>query len=209
LRKVLDSVDNRFLALCLDGAAVTISVDSSQLSADGRRKYNFVSWSDGLARTHVVTLRAAGAQLTANLSRQFQASCAVVGGGAVSASPGAGASGAFANDGDSVTLTAMPAPGKVFSNWSGDTTALAPTLSLRMTRPWTVTATFIDPLTVDAVVTQYIARTGTLSSDQIRYLDLTGNNNGRLDIGDIMAWLDRTGLPLSEAQHQRLAAGRR
>jgi M6 family metalloprotease-like protein len=207
--KVRDSAYNRFQDLFLDGDTVTISADSSQLSTDGRRRYRFVSWSDGLARSHVVTLTASGNLFTANLSRQFQLSWAVVGGGAVSASPGAGASGAFANDGDSVTLTATPAAGKVFSNWSGDTTALVPTLTLRMTRPWTVAATFIDPLTVDAVVTQYIARTGTLSSDQIRYLDLTGNNNGRLDIGDIMAWLDRTGLPLSATQRQRLAAGGR
>jgi M6 family metalloprotease-like protein len=207
--KVRDSTYSRFQDLFLDGDTVTIAADSSQLSSDGRRKFRFVSWSDGGARSHVVTLTAAGSVFTANLSRQFLIAYAAVGGGAIGATPGADASGTFAADGDSVTLTATPAAGKVFANWSGDTTALSATLQIRMTRPWAVTATFIDPLTVDAVVTQYIARTGTLSPDQIRYLDLTGNNNGRLDIGDIMAWLDRSGTPVSGAQRQRLAAGAR
>ncbi|MFI5213368.1 MAG: M6 family metalloprotease domain-containing protein [Gemmatimonadales bacterium] len=207
--KVRDSAYNRFQDLFLQGDTVTIAVDSVQLSADGRRKYRFVSWSDGLAIRHVATLSAAGGVITANLSRQFLITYGTVGGGAIAAAPGAKASGTFAADGDSVTLTATAAAGMVFANWSGDTTALSPTLQLRMTQPWAVTATFIDPLTVDAVITQFIAHTGTLSADQIAYLDLIGNNNGRLDLGDIMAWLDRSGAPVSAAQRQRLAAGAR
>ncbi|MFI5279318.1 MAG: M6 family metalloprotease domain-containing protein [Gemmatimonadales bacterium] len=207
--KVRDSAYNRFQDLFLDGDTITIAADSSQLSADGRRKDRFVSWSDNGPRSHVVTLSATGGVITANLSRQYMITYAVVGGGSIMASPGASASGSFAADGDSVTLAATASSGKVFANWSGDTTTVSSTLQLRMTRPWTVTATFIDPLTVDAVVTQFLARAGTLSSDQIAYLDLIGNHNGRLDLGDIMAWLDKSGTPVSAAQRQRLAAGSR
>jgi hypothetical protein len=33
----------------------------------------------------------------------------------------------------------------------------------------------------------------TLGADQLRFLDLLGNRNGRLDVGDVRAWLLDTG----------------
>ena len=42
---------------------------------------------------------------------------------------------------------------------------------------------------VDAVLTG----AAKLTADQVRYLDLNGNRNGQLDIGDLVAWLDKMG----------------
>jgi len=44
----------------------------------------------------------------------------------------------------------------------------------------------------DAVVEQLLG-TGSLTQEQTRYLDLQGNRNGKLDVGDVRAWLLRTG----------------
>jgi M6 family metalloprotease-like protein len=43
-------------------------------------------------------------------------------------------------------------------------------------------------LAAEAVLDQVLG-TGTLSPDQVRFLDLLGNGNGRLDVGDLRAWL--------------------
>lgn len=44
-----------------------------------------------------------------------------------------------------------------------------------------------------AAVIDQLLGAGTLSPDHVRYLDLQGNRNGRLDVGDVRAWLVRTG----------------
>ncbi len=46
---------------------------------------------------------------------------------------------------------------------------------------------------IDAVLDQLLKVAGSLNGDEIRYLDLLGNRNGRLDIGDFRAWLISTG----------------
>ena len=49
-------------------------------------------------------------------------------------------------------------------------------------------------LAVTAVVDAVIAPQATLDADERRYLDLQGNRNGRVDAGDVRAWLQRQGL---------------
>lgn len=43
------------------------------------------------------------------------------------------------------------------------------------------------------VMGQLLGTGGTLSADELRYLDMIGNGNGRLDVGDVRAWLIETG----------------
>jgi hypothetical protein len=49
------------------------------------------------------------------------------------------------------------------------------------------------------VFRELLTPNGTLTPDQLRYLDIIGNNNGRFDIGDVVAWLDKTGGAASAA----------
>src|SRR5919197_3866970 len=54
------------------------------------------------------------------------------------------------------------------------------------------------------VVAQLLGPTAPLTADQLRYLDLLGNNNGSFDIGDFLAWVKTTGAPLTAVMLQAL-----
>ncbi len=45
------------------------------------------------------------------------------------------------------------------------------------------------PVLQAQMVLDQLLGTGTMTSDEIRFLDLIGNSNGRVDIGDVRAWL--------------------
>src|SRR5215203_5502845 len=45
------------------------------------------------------------------------------------------------------------------------------------------------PLLQAQQVLDQLLGTGTMTSDEVRFLDIIGNNNGRVDIGDVRAWL--------------------
>ncbi len=71
-------------------------------------------------------------------------------------------------------------------------------------------------LATSVVVGQLLNGTGTLTIDELRYLDLLGNNNSGFDVGDFLAWVQATGAPLtaavaaqSVARPARRAGGRR
>jgi hypothetical protein len=52
------------------------------------------------------------------------------------------------------------------------------------------------PLNVAAVLPRLLDPAGTtLTSDELRYLDLLGNNNSQFDVGDFKAWVDASGAP--------------
>jgi M6 family metalloprotease-like protein len=48
-------------------------------------------------------------------------------------------------------------------------------------------------LTTAGILTALLGTGGALSADEARYLDLLGNRNGRYDVGDFRAFLDKTG----------------
>jgi hypothetical protein len=48
-------------------------------------------------------------------------------------------------------------------------------------------------LVTAAVVTRLLTGSGTLSADELTYLDLLGNKNARFDVGDFLAWVQATG----------------
>jgi M6 family metalloprotease-like protein len=180
------------------GSTHTIAIDSAQLSGDARTQYQYVSWSDGGARSHTITVSATGATYVAQVAVQYLAQVAVLDGGSVSATRTIDpTNGTFLAAGDSVTLTATPAAGQSFLGWSGDTTAGGAALKLRMARPFTVTAIFASPADV---VNELLAGSAPITPAALQLLDQLGNGNGRFDLGDLVAWLDRNpGLATSPA----------
>ncbi len=62
---------------------------------------------------------------------------------------------------------------------------------------------------LDAVVHQLLRLDATLTQDQVRYFDLLGNRNNKLDLGDFLAWVKATGIkPSAEVMARVLAAPR-
>jgi len=168
------------------GDTLTVAADSAQLSGDGRTQYLYSSWSDGGARTHVATMNSAGLTLTAALGRKFRVVYAAVGPGSVTATGGT-ASATFIDQGDSVTLTAVPSAGASFVGWNGDTATQNTSVKLRMARPYTVTASFQLALAVqDSALGGSIM--GTPYQDTIKVVGGTGTHvfallNGTLPPG--------------------------
>jgi M6 family metalloprotease-like protein len=190
-----------------DGDTLTVSMDSVQQAAGGRATFLFRSWSDGGARTHVASGSSAGATITAQMAAAYLVRDSVAGGGTITSSvPIAAPGGSLVAGGDSVVLTAVPASGQAFVGWTGDTTASAAALVLRVVRPYAVTANFAA--TTD-VVTQLLTGTSGLTAAQLATLDQLGNDNGRFDLGDFVAWLDRNPGVLSAAAAARVLGSAR
>jgi hypothetical protein len=69
-----------------------------------------------------------------------------------------------------------------------------------MGRPYRITASFLAPLATGDVVAQLLTGTSPLTPTDLSALDVLGNNNGRFDVGDFLAWVKATGAPLTTAQ---------
>jgi len=193
-----------FRDLLDDGSSHALNF-TNQVSADGRRQFRFLSWSDGLAQSHSIVGSLAGTTITANLSSDYKLIATAATGGTIAADTNVDLAGAFIPSGRAVTLTATAGAGNSFSGWSGDTTTSNAVVVLPMGRPYTVTANFLGALTTADVVAQLLGPTQPLTIAQIQYLDQHGNNNGVFDIGDFLAWVKATGAPLSPAVLQALA----
>jgi hypothetical protein len=65
-------------------------------------------------------------------------------------------------------------------------------------------------LVADDVVAHLTGVRQSLSADELTYLDLVGNRNSRLDVGDFLAWVDATGGAASAEMMRRVleAAGK-
>ena len=183
-----------FRGIFADGSTHTIAMDSAQTSANGRVRYLFASWSDGLARQHTITGASAGASYTADVIHRYLFQITVLGGGSVSATRTIDPAGSFLAEGDSVTLTPVPAVGSAFVGWSVDTVTGAHVLALKAVRPYSLVATFAG--TAD-VVRQLLTDRSSLTAGQLVVLDGLGNNNRQFDVGDFVAWLDRNAGVLS------------
>ncbi len=178
------------------GDTATVGIDSVQTDGAGTARYRFVSWSDGGARTHLVTTTAPrDTTLTAAVARSFVVSWTTAGPGSVTAAPGTASSGAWVADGDTVGLTAQPSPNALFMGWSGTASSSAPHLVLTATQAHAVTATF-TAAPLDSVVKQLLDGHG-LTPLQVLILDFQGNRNGRFDLGDFLAWVDQSGTAVS------------
>jgi hypothetical protein len=199
----VDAVNyNVFRNLFDSGSTHTVSVATTQTSNDGRTRWQFSTWSDGLGQTHNITGTLAGSTVTANLNRAFLLVFNASVGGTVASNPINNPVGTFIAAGSPVQLTATPAAGATFAGWSGDTTSRNPVITLPMGRPYAVTANFV---TTADVVAQLLGPTAPLTPAQIQALDANGNNNGAFDLGDFLAWVKTTGAPLSADVMARLA----
>ncbi len=120
------------------GASHTIATTSPQ-SAGAGTQYAWSGWSDGGAISHTVA-PASGFTYTASFTTQFQLTSNVspAGGGSIVASPSS--AGGYYDSGTPVQLTATPASGCTFVNWTGGLTANPQTVT--MSAPQTVTANF-------------------------------------------------------------------
>jgi M6 family metalloprotease-like protein len=192
---------NVFRNLFDDGSTPTVSVADTQFSADGRTRWSWVSWSDGLARSHIISAGLAGDTVIAILSRAFKVIATATAGGSVTSNPTINLAGQFIPEGNGVQLTAAAVSGASFIGWSGDTVSSNPVITLPMGRPYTVAANFV---TTADVVTQLLGPGTPLSVAQQLALDAQGNNNGAFDIGDFLAWVKATGAPLTAEVMARL-----
>lgn len=191
------------------GESRALSIDSLQIAPDGERAFGFVAWSNGGARSHAVTGPLGTDSVLATVDLRWRTRVRVDGQGAVEGAPGdALADGAFVLDGDVLTLVATPADGHYFDRWSGDGTGTDRTLAVTASRAQQVTATFLPhpDLAPDVVIDHLLGLGHGLSADHLAYLDRFGNQNGRLDVGDVLAWLRRTGGPQAQAAAARLQA---
>ena len=184
-----------FAQFLMQGDTATISMDTLQTNGANTAQYRWASWSDGGARTHLVTVAGRDTTITAAITRKFVMTWAVAGSGSVTASAGAPASGSFFTEGDTVGLTAHPAANAIFMGWSGDVIASAPHLKLTAGQPYSVTADF-SAAPLDSVVSQLLNGHG-LSAAQSATLDSQGNQNGHYDLGDFLAWLDQSGTAIN------------
>lgn len=196
---------SQFEDLFFNGDTMTVRADSIHFDASSRTRFRFTSWSNGQPRTHLYTASTGGGTLTASFARDLRMNWAIGGNGTITAS-GGNVTGVYLPEGDSILLTAVPAAGALFTGWIGDTSTTNTQLLLRGTRPWAVTASFtaIPTLAPAAVVNQLLHGGAFLTPAAIQYLDQFGNNNGSLDLGDVAAWLDRTGQPLDASLMSRL-----
>ncbi len=117
----------------------TLAVATTQAGSPGT-EYVFISWSDGGAASHTITVSGTAATYTASFKTQYQL--------ALSASPAAGgtftpASGGFYDSGSVVPITATANSGYSFTSWTGPVaSAGSASTTVTMVAPETVTANF-------------------------------------------------------------------
>jgi hypothetical protein len=141
---------NRLEDVLVAGDDYDLEMDDVQVANDGRNRYTWVSWSNGQPRSHTFTASPGGDTITAVVDAEFRVRVNVFGvSGEVTSDPPAAdlATGEFVAENGTITLTAeLTDPTMLFDGWTGDTTAVDPTLVLVVTRPLDVTATFVDSL---------------------------------------------------------------
>jgi M6 family metalloprotease-like protein len=193
------------------GTVTDLSVDSLQINETLGSRFEFLSWSNGRARNHVVVAGGVPDTVTARMAAAYLLRMTVRG-----ATPGAVTSGVvgdigagvFVPEGSTVSLRAAPQPDAVFLNWSGDTTSSGDTLTLRMVHPFSVVANFVrvQQVTLTAAAEALFGRS-VLATQQEVYLDAAGNRDGAYDLGDFLAAVERPeDAPLTTA---RLSRGER
>jgi hypothetical protein len=178
------------------GTVIELSVDSAQTDESGRSKFDFLSWSDGGARTHTITARETPDTIVAHLSAGHRLRITVEGAPVAAVTSGlAGdvSAGVYLAEGTSVTLQAAPQAGAVFAGWTGDTTATRDALLLVMQHPFDLVANFVAVQNVMlGIAADALLGLTALNPPEAAYLDAVGNRNGVYDLGDFLAATDRS-----------------
>ncbi len=204
----------RFDDVVAEGDNVMLEAVSPQTITAGRTQLAFASWSDGGAATHTVVSGATPDTVVASFSASHKLNLVSAPSGGTVTSDIAGSpnlvAGTFVAEGTPVTLTATADVGASFVRFQGDTMTTNATLVLPMGRPYSLTAVFsgaVAIVTQDAVnqlLGTACATSPCLSTQQMTYMDQTGNNDGSYNLGDFLAYADRTGLNPSSPLMQRL-----
>ena len=152
---------------------------------DGVIQYTIADNTTGETRTgHIVI---AGKTYTITQKTTLPVTTKAIGSGTIT---GAG----NYNQGTSVTLTATPAAGYVFSHWSGDAVGVTNEVAISVDVPKNVTATFIPEAAAEQLATAKAAQGGFYTRDQIHALEL---GNLVLDV-DSASGTARVGIQLME-----------
>ncbi|MBY0505038.1 MAG: Ig-like domain repeat protein [Bryobacteraceae bacterium] len=115
----------------------TLSTTSPQSTGPGQQAV-WVSWSDGGAISHSITVGSSPLNITGTFQTQFQLTTSAGAGGTVTP-----ASGSFFNAGTVVNLTATPNSGFLFSSWTGPVAnAASASTTITLNAPATVSASF-------------------------------------------------------------------
>ena len=212
--KVNSILTPRFEDVVAAGDNVSLEAVSPQTTTAGRTQLTFASWNDAGAQTHSIVSGATPDTVVATFSanHKLNLQTAPVGGTVTSNIAGSPnlVTGTFVAEGTPVTLTATAATGSTFIRFQGDTMTTSPTLVLPMGRPYSLTAVFAGGVTivpqnaVNALLGATCSPSPCMSTQQLTYMDQTGNNDGTYNLGDFLAYADRSGLNPSSAVMQRL-----
>ena len=141
------------------------------------------------------------------LARSHQVDYGTTSGGTIS---GSVPSGTFVTDGTPVTLTATDTSVvRTFQGWAGDTVTKNLSVTLPMGRPYSVRAVFLETFNTVDVVSQLLNGSSALTAAQLTDLDQLGNNSGKFDLGDFLAWVQATGAPLTPQPRALVSAAKR
>lgn len=206
----------RFDDVVAPGDQVNLDVTSPQTINFGRTQLTFASWSDGGASAHPIVSGATPDTVIASFTANHKVHLVTAPtGGTVTSDIGGNPNlvvGAFVQEGVPVTLTATPNTAETFIRYQGDTTTTNPVLVLPMGRPYSLAAVFTNAVTivtqdaVNSLLGAACAQNPCLNSQQLTYLDQSGNNDGVYNLGDFLAYADRSGLnPSSEAMRRVLS----
>jgi len=187
---------NRFDDFLTSGTNYALVMDSLQYADANRRRFEWVSWSNGKPRYHTFTASSTGDTITATVAAEYRLTATMTGTGSGSIAPDVSLdleNGTFLRPDSVVTLVAVTdSAGHIFEGWAGsDTTATADTLVLRMSRPFSLVAVFAAPLLV-ATDSLPSPTMGTNYSHQLTVTGGIGGNTWALASGTLP-----TGLALS------------
>ena len=158
---------NVFRDLLEQASSHTVGFADGQVSANGRTRWRFVSWSDGRAKDHTIVGSLAGGTLTASLDRDFKLIVTATAGGSVTPDTAVNLAGDFIPDGHAVQLTPVDA-GANFCGWTGDSTTTDSVISVPMQRPYTLTANFGTSATITSANARPNGVMGATYADTLR-----------------------------------------
>ncbi len=204
----------RYANAIAPGETVNLSVTSPQTANAGRSEFTFLSWSDGGASSHSFVSSVAGPDTviaTFTARHKVTLTSTPVGGTVTSdlAVPlDTLVAGTFVQENTPVTLSAAADANFLFTGWTGDTSTGNATVVLPMGRPYAVTAQFTATVVVasDDAANDLLTNRGCgcLTTTQRSFLDQAGNHNGVYDLGDFLAYANRSGLNPSSPAMQRV-----
>lgn len=185
------------------GQQVELAIDSLTPFDQKDRAWAFTSWSNGGARVQTVHGPMEGDTLVATTREVYRVYPRIEGEGHFQGLPDSLDIGLFREPHDTLTLVAVPADGHFFKHFEGDAQHIVirgDTAVLDMSSPLVVRAVFeaIPTLALDAVI-DHLFELGALSDAEAFYLDFHGNRNGFVDIGDVLAWIERDEDPAAAA----------